>query len=50
MPMYAMYIVDNEMQVGKRVQEGRHLYSDVVAEDGRIHLKRLVRISENQYM
>lgn len=33
-----------------KVQEGRHLYlPDVVAEDGRIHLKRLVRIKQYMY-
>ena len=50
MPMYAMYIVDNEMQVESEYRKDGIYISDVVAEDGRIHLKRLVRISENQYM
>lgn len=50
MPMYAMYIVDNEMQVESEYRKDGIYISDVVAEDGRIHLKRLVRLSENQYM
>ena len=38
------------MQVESEYRKDGIYISDVVAEDGRIHLKRLVRISENQYM
>ena len=49
-PMYAMYIVDNQMQVESEYRKDGIYITDVVAEDGRIHLKRLVRLGENQYM
>lgn len=49
-PMYAMYIVDNQMQVESEYRKDGIYLTDVVAEDGRIHLKRLVRLGENQYM
>lgn len=50
MPMYAMYIVDNQMQVQSEYRKDGIYLSDVVAEDGRIHLKRLVSLGENQYI
>ena len=49
-PMYAMYIVDNQMQVESEYKRDGIYITDVVAEDGRIHLKRLVRLGENQYL
>lgn len=49
-PMYAMYIVDNQMRVESQYKKDGIYISDVVAEDGRIHLKRLVRTGDNQYM
>lgn len=49
-PMYAMYIVDNQMQVESEYKKDGVYISDVVAEDGRIHLKRLVRLEDNQYL
>lgn len=49
-PMYAMYIVDNQMQVESEYRKDGIYIADVVAEEGRIHLKRLVRLGENQYM
>lgn len=50
MPMYAMYIVDNEMQVENEYKKDGIYITDVSARDGRIHLKCLVKLSENQYM
>lgn len=49
LPMYAMYIVDSQMQVASQYQKEGIYISDVVAEDGRIHLKQLVRLAQNQY-
>lgn len=48
-PMYAMYIVDNQMQMESEYKKDGIYISDVVAEDGRIHLKRLVCLGDNQY-
>lgn len=49
-PMYAMYIVDNQMQVENEYKKEGIYISEVTAKDGRIHLKRLVKLGENQYM
>jgi len=49
-PMYALYIVDNQMQVEDEYKRDGIYLSDVSAKDGRIHLKRLVKLSENQYV
>ena len=50
MPMYAMYIVDTQMQVESEYRKDGIYITDVVAQDGRIHLKRLVPLGENQYL
>lgn len=50
MPMYAMYIIDTQMQLESEYRKDGIYISDVVAQDGRIHLKRLVPLGENQYM
>ena len=50
MPMYAMYIVDTQMQVESEYKKDGIYITDVVAQDGRIHLKRLVPLGENQYL
>lgn len=49
-PMYAMYIVDNQMQVQNEYKRDGIYISEVSAKDGRVHLKRLVKTGENQYM
>lgn len=49
-PLYAMYIVDTQMQVESQYQKDGIYISDVVADEGRIHLKCLVRLDTNQYM
>lgn len=49
-PMYAMYIVDNQMHVESEYKKDGIYISDVVSEEGRIHLKRLVRLGDNQYV
>lgn len=49
-PMYAMYIVDNQMQVESEYQKEGVYITDVAAGDGRIHLKRLAKLGENQYV
>lgn len=48
-PMYAMYIVDSDMNIESEYKKDGIYISDVVTEDGRIHLKRLVKLGENQY-
>lgn len=48
-PMYAMYIVDSEMNIESEYRKDGIYISDVVTEDGRIHLKRLVKLGDNQY-
>lgn len=49
-PLYAMYIVDTQMKVVSQYQKDNIYISDVVADEGRIHLKCLVRLDTNQYM
>lgn len=41
--MYALYIADNEMNIQSEYKKPGIYISDVTAEDGRIHLKRLVK-------
>ena len=48
--MYAMYIVDTQMRVESEYRKDGIYITDVVAQDGRIHLKRLVPLGENQYL
>ena len=50
LPMYAMYIVDSEMNIESEYKKDGIYISDVVTEDGRIHLKRLVKQGEEQYI
>lgn len=50
MPMYAMYIVDNQMQVENEYKKEGIYISEVSAREGRIQMKRLVKLGENQYM
>lgn len=50
MPMYAMYIIDSQMEIASQYQKEGIYIADVVTEEGRIHLNRLIRMSENQYM
>ena len=47
--MYALYIADNEMNIQSEYKKPGIYISDVTAEDGRIHLKRLVKIGDGQY-
>ena len=49
LPMYALYIADNEMNIQSEYKKPGIYISDVTAEDGRIHLKRLVKIGDGQY-
>lgn len=49
-PMYAMYIVDTQMEVESEYKKDGIFISDVMVQDGRIHLKRLVTLGENQYL
>ena len=39
LPMYAMYIADNQMNVQSEYRKDGIFIGDVMAEDGRIHLK-----------
>ena len=48
-PMYAMYIADNEMNIQSEYKKPGIYISDVTAEEGRIHLKRMVKLGDNQY-
>ena len=50
LPMYALYIVDDQMRVESEYKKEGIYLSDVVAEDGRIHLKRLVKSGGAQYV
>lgn len=49
LPMYAMYIADNEMNIQSEYKKQGIYISSVTAEEGRIHLKRMVKLGENQY-
>ena len=48
-PMYVMYIADSDMNIESEYRKDGIYISDVVTEDGRIHLKRLVKLGDNQY-
>lgn len=50
LPMYAMYIVDSEMEIQSEYRKQDIYISDVTAEEGRIHLKRLVKLGNHQYI
>lgn len=50
LPMYAIYIVDSQMNVESQyIKDGMYM-SDVESQDGRIHLKCYVKAGENQYV
>lgn len=49
LPMYAMYIADNQMNVQSEYRKDGIFIGDVMAEDGRIHLKRYTKEGEGQY-
>ena len=48
-PMYVMYIADSDMNIESEYRKDGIYISDVVTEDGRIHLKRLVKLGDNEY-
>ena len=50
LPMYAMYIVDSQMNVESEYKKEGIYISDVKTEEGRIHLKRLLKLDQNNYV
>ncbi len=49
LPMYAVYIMGTGMEVESQYQREGTYISDVVVEDGRIHMNRLVKLSPQEY-
>lgn len=49
LPMYAMYIMGTDMEVESQYQREGMYISDVVVEDGRIHMSQLAKLSEQEY-
>ena len=49
LPLYAMYIADNQMNIENEYNKTGIYIADVVAEDGRIHLKRYRKSGAHQY-
>ena len=49
LPMYAMYIMGTEMEVENQYQREGTYISDVVVEDGRIHMSQLAKLSDQDY-
>lgn len=50
LPMYALYIIGTEMEVESQYQEAGIYITDVNVQDGRIHLSRMVKTSEQDYL
>ena len=50
LPMYALYIIGTEMEVESQYQEEGIYITDVNVQDGRIHLSRMVKTSEQDYL
>lgn len=50
MPMYAMYIVDPQMNVESEYRKDGRYITDVQTQDGRIHLKCLLPLGDGQYV
>lgn len=50
LPMYAMYIVGTDMQVVSQYEKEGVYISGVSVEDGRIHMKQLAKISDQNYV
>lgn len=49
LPMYAMYIMGTEMEVESQYQKEGTYISDVVVEDGRVHMSQLAKLSPQEY-
>lgn len=49
-PMYAIEIVDNSMAVQTRYEKSGYYFTDVQVEASRIHIKRLMKTEDGQYM
>lgn len=50
LPMYALYIIGTDMEVESQYQEEGIYITDVNVQDGRIHLSRMVKTSEQDYL
>ena len=50
LPMYAIYIVDTQMEVESQYQEEGIYITDVSVRDGRIHLSRMIQVSGGNYV
>lgn len=50
MPLYAMYIADNQMNIESEYRKEGIYIGDVVTGDGRIHLKQYGSMGEDQYL
>ncbi len=50
LPMYALYIIGTDMEVESSYQEDGIYISDVNVQDGRIHLSRMVKMGQGDYL
>ena len=50
LPMFALEIINDQMQVETRYEKEGYYISDVTVEDSRVHLKRVTKLSANSYV
>ena len=48
-PMYAVEIINDEMQVETRYEREGYYVDEVMVDESRIHLKRMTKLGENKY-
>jgi len=49
LPMYALEIVDKDLNIQTRYEKGGYYLADIAVEDARIHMKRLVKMGDHEY-
>jgi len=50
LPMYGLEIVNHDLEVQTRYEKSGYHIANVSVEDGRIHIDRLVKLGENEYV
>lgn len=49
LPMYALEIVDQDLNIQTRYEKGGYYLADIAVEEARIHMKRLVKMGDHAY-
>ncbi len=49
LPMYALEIVDEDLNIQTRYEKGGYYLADIAVEEARIHMKRLVKMGDHEY-